>query len=46
MANIKSYQKEKLTELDPCNEVIKALDETNKLEGALEYVLEACDNSL
>ena len=46
MASIKSYQKEKLSELDPCNKVIKALDETNKLEGVLEYVLEACDNSL
>lgn len=46
MASVKSYQKEKLSELDPCNEVIKALDETNKLEGVLENMLEACGNSL
>ena len=46
MASIKSYQKEKLSEIDPGNKVIKALDETNKPEGVLEYVLEACGNSL
>lgn len=46
MASRKSYQKEKLSELDACNKVIKAFNETNKLEGVLEYWLEACDNSL
>lgn len=46
MARRKSSQKEKLSEPDACNKVIKAFNETNKLEGVLEYLLEACDNSL
>lgn len=45
MASVKSYQEEKQSELDPCNKVIKALDETNQPEGVLECVLEACDSS-
>lgn len=46
MVSTKSYQKEQLSELDTCNKVIKSFNETNKLEGVLEYVLETCYNSL